>query len=196
VDVAVIAATNRDLRAEVAAGRFRGDLFYRLNVVGVALPTLRDRREDIPYLMAAFMRDCSKRLNKPLTAMTPSAERLLLTARWDGNVRELKNAIERACILVEGTMISERELAGAFDPEATVAGRPRSSDPYAIRPTEAPAALGDREREHIVEVLRQVSGNRMAAAKVLGISRRALYRRLERHNIDQETPRPAFGRRH
>src|SRR5580765_6619887 len=105
VDVTVIAATNRDLRSEVAAGRFRGDLFYRLNVVEVTLPPLRDRREDVPYLTAAFMRECAGRLRKPLNGLTPGAERLLLGARWDGNVRELRNAIERACILVDGTMI-------------------------------------------------------------------------------------------
>src|SRR5438876_8694080 len=95
VDVSVIAATNRDLRTEVAAGRFRGDLFYRLNVVEVVLPPLRDRREDIPYLTAAFIRDCAARTHKPLQSLTPAAERLLYSARWDGNVRELKNVIER-----------------------------------------------------------------------------------------------------
>jgi DNA-binding NtrC family response regulator len=193
VDVSVVAATNRDLRAEVAAGRFRGDLFYRLNVVGVTLPPLRDRREDIPYLMAAFMRDCSKRLKKPLSGITPSAERLLLNARWDGNVRELKNAIERACILVEGAMISERELTSGFETETPAPSLFRR-DARVIRPIEPPAALEDVEREHIVDVLRQVDGNRMAAAKLLGISRRALYRRLDRHQILDEAPRP-FGRR-
>src|SRR5205823_11387811 len=96
IDVTVIAATNRDLRAEVAAGRFRGDLFYRLNVVEVQLPPLRDRREDIPYLTAAFVRECAERIRKPLTGLTPSAERVLFNAPWDGNVRELKNVIERA----------------------------------------------------------------------------------------------------
>src|SRR5262249_36392916 len=111
VDVLVIAATNRDLRAEVGAGRFRGDLYYRLNVVQVTLPPLRERREDIPYLTAAFMRECTQRIQKPLSVLTSAAERLLLTARWDGNVRELKNAIERACLLAEGSVISERELA-------------------------------------------------------------------------------------
>src|SRR5213592_4313531 len=121
VDVAVIAATNRDLRAEVAAGRFRGDLFYRLNVVEVPLPPLRDRREDIPYLTAAFMRDCVQRIGKSLNGLTPSAERLLFNARWDGNVRELKNVIERACMLADGTTVSERELAGAFGPEIAAA---------------------------------------------------------------------------
>jgi two-component system response regulator HydG len=191
VDVAVIAATNRDLRSEVAAGRFRGDLFYRLNVVGVTLPPLRDRREDIPYLTAAFIRDCADRLQKPLSGITPSAERVLLSARWEGNVRELKNAVERACILAEGSTISERELAGAFG----VGPALRLRDLDAKRPAETPAALDDLEREHIVDVLRQVSGNRMAAAKVLGISRRALYRRLERHRIVDDVPRRQLARR-
>ena len=118
VDVTVIAATNRDLRAEVAAGRFRGDLFYRLNVVEVTLPPLRDRREDIPYLTAAFLRSCAQRINKPLSGLTPAAERLLLNARWEGNVRELKNVIERACLLADGNILSDRELTGAFGPRA------------------------------------------------------------------------------
>ncbi len=187
VDVAVIAATNRDLRAEVAAGRFRGDLFYRLNVVEVGLPPLRERREDIPYLTAAFMRDCARRMRKPITGITAAAERLLLNARWDGNVRELKNAIERACMLVDGTVLSERELAGGFGPELPGA-RPARTPDAARRGTGTPSNLGDIEREHIVEVLRQVNGNRMAAAKLLGISRRALYRRLERHQITDSPP--------
>jgi two-component system response regulator HydG len=186
VDVTVIAATNRDLRGEVAAGRFRGDLFYRLNVVEVRLPPLRDRREDIPYLTATFMRDCAQRMRKPLSGLTPSAERRLLAERWDGNVRELKNAIERACMLADGTMISERELAGALGHDAHApVPRVRTGDGSAAI-VEPPAALEQVEREHIVDVLRQVKGNRMAAAKVLGISRRALYRRLERHGITEE----------
>src|SRR3954466_2793958 len=130
VDVAVIAATNRDLRAEVAAGRFRGDLFYRLNVVEVPLPPLRDRREDIPYLTADFLRDCASRMKKPLQGLTPAAERLLLGARWDGNGGGRKNVIERACMLSDGTLVSERELTGAFGPERV--------DAHAFRSPAAP----------------------------------------------------------
>ncbi len=200
VDVAVVAASNRDLRAEVAAGRFRGDLFYRLNVVEVTLPPLRERREDIPYLTAAFLREAVLRTRKPITGLTPSAERQLFNARWEGNVRELKNVIERACMLAEGTVISERELAGAFGPdvphraiEPVASTRPARSTPDAAAAGTLP--LERIERDHILEVLRQVRGNRMAAAKLLGISRRALYRRLERHHLADEAPRPASARR-
>jgi len=193
VDVTVVAATNRDLRADVAAGRFRGDLFYRLNVVEVILPPLRDRREDIPYLTAAFMRECAARMRKPIHGLTPGADRVLMHARWEGNVRELKNVIERACMLSEGTLLSERELAGAFGPETAAPLRARLSE-LPGRSLEPPAPLDAIEREHILDVLRQVNGNRMAAAKVLGISRRALYRRLDRHRLDAEAPPPASRR--
>jgi DNA-binding NtrC family response regulator len=108
---------------------------------------------------------------------------MLLTARWEGNVRELKNVIERACMLVEGTVISERELTGAFGPEPHITVSAARAPVSPARGFDPPAALGDLERDHIIEVLRQVSGNRMAAAKLLGISRRALYRRLDRHHI-------------
>jgi transcriptional regulator with PAS, ATPase and Fis domain len=195
IDVRLIAATNRDLKTEAEAGRFRADLYYRLNVIELGIPPLRDRREDIPYLTAAFIRDCGQRMRKSLNGLTPAAERLLFNARWDGNVRELKNVIERACMLAEGTTLSERELSGAFGPETPAApGRPRPAD---VRPagTEAPPPLETIERDHILDVLRQVNGNRMAAAKVLGISRRALYRRLERHRIEEEIPKPPSGRR-
>jgi two-component system, NtrC family, response regulator HydG len=194
VDVAVVAATNRDLRAEVAAGRFRGDLFYRLNVVEVVLPPLRERREDIPYLTAAIMGECARRMKKALQGLTPAAERLLLGARWEGNVRELKNVIERACMLTDGNLLSERELAGGFGPSGFTPP-PRPVDAIAPRSPHATAPLEAIEREHILDVLRKVNGNRMAAARVLGISRRALYRRLERHHLSEEAPAAAGARR-
>src|SRR5262249_6573593 len=128
--------------------------------------------------------------------LTPQAERLLLSARWEGNVRELKNVVERACMLADGTLLSERELAGAFGPDVQTsrAAGPIARVRAAGEPTAGTAPPEEIEREHILEVLRQVNGNRMAAAKVLGISRRALYRRLERHHLTDEAP-PAMMRR-
>lgn len=137
-------------------------------------------------------------MQKRIQGLTPAAERLLLTARWDGNIRELKNVVERACMLTDATLVSERELVGAFGPEQASTGF--SNVPAAgsrLRPAttgDAPAPLDAREREHILDVLRQVNGNRMAAAKLLGISRRALYRRLERHQLADEAPSPASRR--
>jgi DNA-binding NtrC family response regulator len=183
VNVHVIAATNRDLRAEVAAGRFRSDLFYRLNIVEVKLPPLRDRREDIPYLTAAFVRDTAERLQKPLAGLTPGAERLLGAAAWDGNVRELRNVIERACILADGDFITEKELSISMPPVAYTGVR-------VVTPTAAPRAevggddlLVTVEREHIQRALVRAHGNKKAAARMLGLSRRALYRRLERLDL-------------
>src|SRR5207253_4936940 len=136
-----------------------GDRFYRLTVVEVPRPPLRDRREDIPYLTAAFMRDCVQRMHKSLNGLTPSAERLLLNARWDGNVRELKNVIERACILADGTQLSERELEGAFGPQrgAQPYGSPGAKARVESRGAESSAGAApfeEIEREHILEVLR------------------------------------------
>jgi len=185
VDVHVIAATNRDLRTEVGGGRFRSDLYYRLNVVEVKLPPLRDRREDIPYLTAGFVRQTSERLQKPVSGLTPGAERLLSSGQWEGNVRELRNVIERACILVDGDCISERELSVSM---------PSSLTPHYAAPSETvrpvhTAVVGDKdllvtvERDHIQRALVRAGGNKKAAAKMLGLSRRALYRRLERLDL-------------
>ena len=182
VDVRVIAATNRDLRTEVDAGRFRADLFYRLNVAEIAVAPLRERREDIPYLTAAFIREMSSRLGKRIVGMSPFAERRLAEARWDGNVRELRNVIERACIMTDGEFITERELASsvtwAASPSSSLQGR---HDPP---PPDGEQSLSRLERERIREVLEQTGGNKMTAARILGLSRRALYRRLERYQIE------------
>ena len=184
VDVHVIAATNKDLRAEVAAGRFRGDLFYRLNIVEVKLPPLRERREDIPYLTASFVREIAERLQKPLRGLTPGAERLLTESLWEGNVRELRNVIERACILADGEFVTERELVVCLPPAVTMPAR---------EPAAAMAVNGGHEtdtdllvnveRDHIQRALVRTGGNKKAAAQMLGLSRRALYRRLERLDL-------------
>ena len=180
VSVHVLAATNRDLRAEVAAGRFRSDLYYRLNIVEVKLPPLRDRREDLPYLTAAFVRETSERIQKPLVGLAAGAERLLAGARWDGNVRELRNVIERACILADGELITERELVLCMPPAEAP---PAPAVPVAGGPSDD--LLVTVEREHIQRALVRTRGNKKAAARMLGLSRRALYRRLERLDLSE-----------
>ena len=192
VNVHVIAATNRDLRAEVAAGRFRSDLYYRLNIVEVKLPPLRDRREDIPYLTAAFVRDTSERLQKPLLGLTPGAERMLTAAAWEGNVRELRNVMERACILADGDFITERELSVSM-PVGPAGLRAATSAAGQPLPTGDSDLLVNVEREHIQRALARANGNKKAAAKMLGLSRRALYRRLERLDLGGTITRRRAG---
>ena len=182
VDACVFAATNRDLQQDVAAGRFRADLLFRLNAVEVALPPLRNRREDIPYLTSAFVADCARRLKKPILGVTPAAERILATRAWDGNVRELRNTIERACMLAEGSLLTDRDVT-----RDVVAGGPAEAG-AATGGLLLPGTLDDKERERIVDVLRTVAGNKQAAARILGLSRRAFYRRLERHGLHTAVP--------
>jgi DNA-binding NtrC family response regulator len=179
-DVRVVCATNRDLSLEVAAGRFRSDLLYRLNVIQIALPPLRERREDIPYLTAAFVREFSERFSKPISGVALAAERLLNDAPWPGNIRQLRNVLERACMLSEGPMVSEQDILASIRPtvsaSAPVAGQPAAEG-------EATHALSSLERQHIMKVIAETGGNKARAARQLGLSRRALYRRLERHGI-------------
>jgi len=191
VDVQVIAATNRDLEVECDAGRFRPDLFYRLNVVDMHVPPLRERRDDIVYLANAFMRATATRLAKPLTGLTSGAERLLREADWPGNVRELRNVIERACLMAEGRLVGELDVRSSLP-------APRSSAPGFASHGALPSAgqrrramavdedlepLSDIEREHIMRALQRADGNKKKAAALLGVSRRALYRKLERLDL-------------
>jgi DNA-binding NtrC family response regulator len=178
VDVRVVAATNRDLRTESAAGRFRDDLFYRLSVVEFHVLPLRERREDIPYLIAAFVRHFSGLFGKQLLGPTPAAERVLLTAEWPGNVRELRNVIERICILCEDRFFSEKEALAALNPPHATA--PEAETAAVQGKQRDPQLLADAERQHITRVLKGTDGNKKAAAHLLGVSRRALYRKLDR----------------
>ncbi len=177
VNVQVIAATNRDLSEEVRARRFREDLYYRLNVAEIRLPPLRERRDDICLLVAAFVKEFATRFEKPLVGLTPAAERLLHQASWPGNVRELRNTLERACLLSDGRMLGEREIRSAFGITARSPTDNVHTMPAAI-PAPRPAAPAVTQND-IEEALRQVAGNRSAAARHLGLSRRAFYRRLE-----------------
>jgi two-component system response regulator HydG len=185
VDVSAIAATNRDLRVESSAGRFRSDLYYRLSILELRLSPLRDRREDIPYLTAAFVKEFAEQLGRPIKGITLAAERLLQRSPWPGNVRELRNVLQRACILSDNKILTERELANSMSPappEATASLSPEESQPQT--PDDA-ALLSTVQRDQITRVLRLVGGNKAAAAKQLGMSRRSLYRWLDRLDIQR-----------
>lgn len=179
VDVQVIAATNRDLFATAEAGKFRNDLYYRLSILEIRLPPLRERSEDIPYLTATFIKACAARLNKPIVGQTTGAERLLQQAEWPGNVRELQHVIERACIMCDGQILSERDVLAAM--HRTRMPLPRTVE--SVGTLETPAddhLLRSAERQQILKTLRDAGGNKTKAARALGVSRRSLYRWLER----------------
>jgi DNA-binding NtrC family response regulator len=187
-DVRVIGASNRNLGVEVAAGRFRSDLLYRLNVVQITLPSLRDRREDIPYLTAAFLREFGQRFGRTISGLTLPAARRLADAPWPGNIRQLRNVLERASMLTEGTVITEQDIDASLRPSPS-SSRPM---PYAAADDaldESDQALSSLERQHIMKVIAETGGNKARAARQLGLSRRALYRRLERHGLAHPDPR-------
>jgi two-component system response regulator HydG len=196
VDVHVLAATNRDLRVDCASGRFRQDLFFRLNLIDVRVPPLRERREDIPCLAEAFVRQFSARFHKAISGVSPEAGRLLAAARWDGNVRELRHTVERACMLAEGKWVTEGDLVGVTAGETTSPpGRTTVSAPDPVAAA-APAVTNDSslvtaERDHVVRTLEQAGGNKTRAAALLGVSRRTLYRLIEVHGL----ARAAEGRK-
>ncbi len=170
VDVRLILATHRSLEAEVAAGRFRDDFYYRINVVGITIPPLRDRPDDIPPLAEHFVRRFAARLRRPAHRFTPGAMHLLSACRWPGNVRELENAVERAVNLASGDVITEADLPAAV----TLA--PRPSVPPAIKSAEL-------DRTELVEALNRCHWNHQQAAASLGISRTTLWRRLRELQI-------------
>jgi DNA-binding NtrC family response regulator len=192
-DVFAVAATNRDLRGWSAQGKFRSDLYFRLSTIELHIPPLRDRREDIPYLTAAFVRGFAEKLNRPIKGITSQAERLLQQATWPGNVRELRNVIERACILTDNRIIAEREMAAAMathpvtalDTPLPIAVPRGATVEYGDAGDPESTLLSTAEREQIRRVLRGVNGNKAAAARQLGMSRRSLYRWLDRLGIAQ-----------
>ena len=167
VDVRIVAATHRDLRDEVDAGRFREDLLYRIRIARIELPPLRQRRADIPLLVRAFLQECRAVTGKEVDAVSQDAMRRMIDYDWPGNVRELRNAIEYALIQAEGALLQPDDLP----PEL-----------HASAPTD-PANWPDDEAERIRAALEHTGGNRKEAAKLLDISRATLYRRLDEHDI-------------
>jgi len=169
VSVRLVSATNADLHAEAAAGRFREDLRFRINTVEIRLPALRERREDIPALAAHFLRRHAQRYRRPVESLDPEALRVLLAHPWPGNVRELDHVLERAVLMARGHVLEAADLG--------------------LRaPAQGPAVLeqmtlDEVERVLIQKALARHGGNVSDAAKTLGLSRSALYRRLERHGL-------------
>jgi len=173
VDIRVVAATNRDLQAAIEAGEFRRDLYYRLAVVEVELPPLRERREDIPELARHFVRLATAGTERNVELSEGFLGRLALQ-RWDGNVRELRNVIERAVVMSDAEVLTGSDLPLPETPAP-------SGDSRADFPT-----LAEVEREHIRRALELADGNRSEAARLLGISRQALGRRMAAHRIEAE----------
>jgi len=174
VDCRVVAATNKDLTKAVAAGEFREDLFYRLNVVHFEIPPLRERREDVPLLAAYFLERTAAKAGKKVRGFSPEAQRLLVQWDYPGNVRELENAIERAVTLAEGDVIQADDLPPVFSQARLLPeGRASAEDRDAW-------TLEQVERDHIARVLARHRGNLAHAARQLGISRTTLWRKLRR----------------
>ncbi|TAJ11068.1 MAG: sigma-54-dependent Fis family transcriptional regulator [Nitrospirae bacterium] len=175
VDVRVISATNKDLQGLIKARTFREDLYYRLAVLPLALPPLRERREDIPLLIRHFIEAASKRHRKPLRDVTADAMRALVDAPWPGNIRELEHLIERAVVTTSGPQVTQAHLFGS-NPSRTA---PAETDLRTVARTAAQQA----ERTRIEEALRQASGNRSHAARLLKVSRANLYNKLRTYQI-------------
>jgi two-component system, NtrC family, response regulator AtoC len=178
-DVRLIAATNKDLAALVAEGRFRDDLYFRLNVVPITMPPLRARREDIPLLVQAFLKESAKENRKPFRELAPEAMACILEYNWPGNVRELRAAIEHAVVMCSTSKIGVRDLPASVRQPAQAQGAP-TQEPQELN-------LQQTERNLIFRALEQSGGNRTRAAQILGISRRTLHRRLKELNITKET---------
>ncbi len=172
-DVRVIAATNRDLKKLMREGKFREDLFYRLNVINIQLPPLRERRDDIAALVAYFLKKMCATMGKCVTHIEQNALDLLKQYDWPGNVRELENVIERAVILASGETITEADLPSDLVQRRLVVLTPQSND----------KSLAAIERDHILKILAETSGNKAQTARMLGITKKTLYAKLRDFGI-------------
>ncbi|MGQ9632311.1 MAG: sigma-54-dependent transcriptional regulator [bacterium] len=173
-DFRLICATNRDLKRKMERGEFREDLYYRLHVVPIYIPPLRERKEDIPPLFEYFLGEFCAKLDKKFKAVDPEVVRRLTLYNWPGNVRELKNCIERMVLLCQGDTLTPDHLPEEISPAS------RGEFDKALRPG---TSLGDMERELILRTLRMTRGNKTQTAEILGITRRLLYDKLKRYQI-------------
>jgi DNA-binding NtrC family response regulator len=169
VDVRVIAATNKDLSAMIKIGKFREDLFYRLNVINITIPPLRERKEDITELSRHFLKKYAKKLSKSITDFTPDALEMLSEYHWPGNVRELENVVERAVILCESDLLGAENLS-----------IPSSA---AVEELGTNPSLEEMEKAYILRVLKEAGNNQSRASQLLGIDRKTLYLKLKKYGI-------------
>jgi two-component system response regulator HydG len=174
-DVRLIAATNRDLEEAIRRGSFRSDLFYRLNVIPLRLPPLRERPEDIAVLAQHFLRECSERTGRVVEGFDPEAMKALERYAWPGNVRELENLVERLHALCRGELIDSQSLPAEL------------GEGISPLPSREAGTLRDLERQRILQALRESRGNKKLAAKRLGIHRSTLYAKMRRYEIDADT---------
>src|ERR687894_588834 len=177
IDVRVVAATNRDLRAMVSDGRFRDDLYYRINVLSIDVPPLRERREDIPVLIEYFLKKHTRNTSRLVRGLTPEARRVMLDYAWPGNIRQLESAIERAILLCEGDLITVEDLPLEVRQDA----RPAAQGAFKL-PAEG-ISFEDVERDLIMQAMEQTDYNITKSAKLLGLTFRTLQYRLEKFGI-------------
>ncbi|MDR3196300.1 MAG: sigma 54-interacting transcriptional regulator [Planctomycetaceae bacterium] len=182
VDVRVIAATNRDLEKEVAEGRFRHDLFFRLRVLEIVVPPLRKRVDDIPILAEYFLDRYCKEIGRKYQGFDPNAMQVLMSYRWPGNIRELKNVVERAVVLGAGTYVQEQDLL------LSTLNTTGETDMRRDEPKDVfiPLSLEDMERNHIIRTLEHVQWNKSIASKQLGIERTTLDRKIKRYGLERD----------
>jgi DNA-binding NtrC family response regulator len=178
VNVRVVAATNRDLPQMVSQGKFREDLYFRLCMIELKVPSLAERREDLPILQRHFLKSFAAQYKKPLAGLTRRAQTLLARYPWPGNVRELENVIGHACMMAESDVIDVRDLPARIQ-------NLRSAE---NEESEAPLSMDQVARLHAQRVLAHVGGNKVRAAEILGISRTHLYELLKKGTSDQEDP--------
>ena len=177
-DFRVIAATNRPISSALAENRLRADLYYRLNTFQIEIPPLRERKEDIPPLVATFLRRFAKELGKPEPEIAPEAFEKLLDYCWPGNVRELQNAMEYAVVLARKDKITVKELPAEVQLPAALQQVERNNNGGGVQ------NLDDLERNAIIQALAQCHGNKKKAAQVLGIQRPTLYNKMKRYAIE------------
>ena len=176
VDVRIVCATNRDLLKEIEKGNFREDLYYRLNVVHLDVPPLRERKDDIPLLMTSFLSQFNQENDKNLEGFSHGAKKAMLSYDWPGNIRELRNSIESAVVLSRSSVIEVEDLPNSI----------RVADSFAQLSLDVGITLAEAEKQLILSTLVMCGGNKTRASEVLGIGRKTLHRKLQEYQIDQE----------